>query len=138
MTGISPLIDPRWGADNLGGASAAVGNASALKNAAARDNFDSAEASIRTISVQDFHRAPPAGDLFRMENRRRTSFSSGPPRYLICRDRRPVAAVAVNESAAEAAQALASRYPGTSVTIYEIATGIHVEVVTRGPVGGRR
>jgi hypothetical protein len=65
-----------------------------------------------------------------MKYRRRTSFSSGPSRYLVCCDRRPLATELTFESAAKAAKALSALHPGASFTIYDIWTGIHVEAET--------
>jgi hypothetical protein len=67
-----------------------------------------------------------------MKFRQGTSFSSAPPRYLVCRDRRPVATAPSYESAAEAAKAMAERHRGAAFTIYDIVTGLHVEA---GPPG---
>jgi len=70
-----------------------------------------------------------------MKENHKKSFSSGPPRYLVCCDGRPIGVAARFEAALEIAGDTAAQASGGSVTIYEIATGVHVDVA-KAPDGG--
>jgi hypothetical protein len=65
----------------------------------------------------------------------RKSFSSGPPKFLVCRLGSPTFAAATFAAAVELAGKLAVDHPDWSITIYEIATGAHHDFAAGATTG---